>query len=50
MEEDTDDEGHEEEEDEYVLLGSLGYLYGIHICMIFFVLNVNQAKYGIILQ
>lgn len=34
MEEDTDDEGHEEEEDEYVFW-STWLLYGIHTCMIF---------------
>jgi hypothetical protein len=48
MEEDTDDEGHEEEDDEYVsmcLFDSVGYLYGIYICTIFFLLIISYIKY-----
>lgn len=49
MEEDTDDEGHEEEEDEYVamcLFGSLGYLYGIHIFTIFLIMPYVQIYFA----
>jgi len=46
MEEDTDDEAHEEEDDEYVsIFGSVGHLYGIYICTRFFLLIISYIKY-----
>lgn len=45
MEEDTDDEGLEEEEDEYAPFGSLNSIYGINICMIFFLFIIPNMLY-----